>query len=178
MTPLSEWRSLVAGATRAEFVAAHAHPFLVLSLAKPLSPVSGGTQGLTIDRMILPGSGDAQSPIGLANYLVAAVKSSEASRAKEVTIGCSSHCDVQINDTSVSKLHAYLVHKADGWHVSDASSLAGTRVNDEDPGASPLQSGDRISIGLVDLVFLLPDELFVLVQQLSKTPVSNQTAVS
>ena len=176
MNPLSAYRLDVAWMTVHEFAAAHPHPFVVLSVAKALSPVDR-THGLTIDRMILPGADGARPASALDDYVVAPIKAVDSSRAnKEITVGCSSHCDIRINDASVSKLHAYLVERADGWHVKDASSLIGTRVNDEEPGAAPLQPGDRISIGLIDLVFLMPSELYVLVRQLAKTGVAKQTS--
>jgi hypothetical protein len=174
MKPLSEYRAEVARMTVKEFAVAYPHPFLILSVTKALSPIDH-TRGLTIDRLIVPGSDDARPATALDDYVVAAVKPLETSRAKEITVGCSSHCDVRINDASVSKLHAYLVDKADGWHVTDASSVMGTRVNDEESSSAPLQPGDRISIGLIDVVFLMPAELHSLVQQLAKTSVAKQT---
>lgn len=176
MTPLSALRAEVERLSAAEFCAAHPHPYFVVSVAAaPLSPVDG-TQGLTIDRVVVPADGaKLTQPAGLDDFLAAPIKSQQSSSAKDITIGCSSHCDVRINDTSVSKLHAYLLERTDGWHVEDASSLTGTRVNDLQPGSAALESGDRVTIGLVDLVFLQAGELYQLVHQLARAGVSKQT---
>jgi pSer/pThr/pTyr-binding forkhead associated (FHA) protein len=82
-----------------------------------------------------------------------------------VSVGFSSECDIQIQDPSVSRIHAYLSY-TDGWRIRDAGSAAGTLVNDEPPGDALLASGDRISLGQVDVLFLESKELFNLIHRL------------
>ena len=165
--------------TRDEFCAVHPYPFLVFSKkTTTLRPVAQ-TKGLTVDRLQL---GPSPRPISgasgaLADYVAAPIRArTPGRRSVELTVGCSSMCDVQINDSSISKLHAYLVLERERWYIRDAQSLAGTKVNDHEP-RDALQSGDRISIGLVDLIFLDVPALYELLRRLDGG-VSKQTPPS
>jgi pSer/pThr/pTyr-binding forkhead associated (FHA) protein len=69
-----------------------------------------------------------------------------------MTIGRGSECDIVINDASISRQHAQILHQADGIYLQDLTSRNGTRVNDEPLLSSHLlKSGDIISIGKVNL---------------------------
>lgn len=163
---LVAWRSDVERYSLDEFCRVHAHPLLVhCRTTGELQPVDR-THGLTIDRAIVTDRLDGGWSARLGDYAAAEVVARNPARSTDITIGCSSHCDIQLNDASVSKLHALMSREIDGWHVRDASSLTGIRVNDAEPGLEPLVSGDRISIGLVELIFLLPPEVYRLVRGL------------
>ena len=146
------------------------YPFLLHSLETgPLVPTDA-TRGVTIDRLVLS---DDPKKRGLNKasqedaYTVFVIQPRNP-KDDRVTVGCSSTCDMQINDESVSTLHAYLEHKGAGYFIRDNDSAAGTEVNDEllDSGESrELSSGDRITLGLVDLMFLMPAEFYHFVRR-------------
>jgi hypothetical protein len=163
--PLAEWALDARLLVEAEFCNVHRYPFLLFSMQSThLRPVSE-TRGLTMDRLQV---GSGPKPISgsmLEDYVAAEVVSLRPTPTIEITLGCSSMCDVQINDSSVSNLHAYFWLDHGRWFVRDAASLTGTKVNDGDP-SEPLLSGDRISIGLVDLIFLDASALYQLVRRL------------
>jgi hypothetical protein len=175
MRPLADWRSDAARLSAEEFCTLHRYPLLIhCKTSGELQPVDQ-THGLTIDRAIISDRRDDNSrwSAALSDYGAFVVKTRQAGRSVDVTIGCSSQCDIQIDDISISKLHALMIEDRSGWHVRDASSLTGVRVNDTDVGddpsgfGDPLCSGDRITFGVVDLIFLLPREVFQLVRGLN-----------
>jgi len=69
-------------------------------------------------------------------------------------LGRSSHCDVVLDDTTVSKQHAQIRFDED-VRIEDMGSTNGTFVNGrrvEVP--TPLKRGDRIALGTAKIVFL------------------------
>ncbi len=157
-----------------EFCRRSPFPFLLHSAETgPLVPTDA-TRGVTIDRLVLD---DPQQRGGLdrtqdASYTVFVLQPQDPG-AKRLTVGCSSICDVQINDESVSKQHAAFARDQEGYSVQDLDSAAGTQVDDEvlEPGrAQRLQSGSRITLGLVDLVFLPPGDFYHFVRRFFRMP--------
>jgi pSer/pThr/pTyr-binding forkhead associated (FHA) protein len=64
------------------------------------------------------------------------------------------HWDIDLVDRSVSRPHAQIVRRADGWVVSDMGSANGTQVNGKDlTEAHLLRDGDTITFGELTLVF-------------------------
>jgi hypothetical protein len=83
------------------------------------------------------------------------------SRTRKLSIGSSSSCDVQINDESVSRHHANMFAKDGVYTITDSDSALGTTLNGNllKPGeVKQIRTGDRIRMGKVNLVFLLPAE--------------------
>lgn len=64
-----------------------------------------------------------------------------------VVVGRSSDCDIALDDPTVSRRHAALVHRGDEWWVVDLESTNGTQVNDEPTAEQRLRRGDRIEFG-------------------------------
>ncbi len=64
-----------------------------------------------------------------------------------VTIGRLPSCDLTIDDSTVSREHAAVVRRADGWWVIDLGSTNGTRVNGRRAAEHPLTHGDRLELG-------------------------------
>ena len=65
------------------------------------------------------------------------------------TVGRSTGVDIQLEDASVSRLHAELVRRGDFVYVSDLGlSSYGTRVNGRPVGRRVLADGDVVSFGL------------------------------
>jgi pSer/pThr/pTyr-binding forkhead associated (FHA) protein len=64
------------------------------------------------------------------------------------TIGRTRDCDLCLTDLSVSRMHALLVRRQDGWVLSDLGSHNGTRLNGwlvREP--VQLRPGDRVEFG-------------------------------
>ncbi len=64
------------------------------------------------------------------------------------TIGRTRECDLCLSDLSVSRMHALLVRREDGWVLSDLGSHNGTRINGwlvREP--VPVRPGDRVEFG-------------------------------
>ncbi len=64
------------------------------------------------------------------------------------TIGRARECDLCLTDLSVSRMHALLVRREDGWALSDLGSHNGTRLNGwlvREP--VPVHAGDRVEFG-------------------------------
>jgi len=71
-----------------------------------------------------------------------------------LTIGRRPDADVFLDDVTVSRDHALLVQRADGWHVDDLGSLNGTYVNRERIESCRLTDGDELQVGKYKLTFL------------------------
>lgn len=162
------------------------HPYAVLvhaTLSSALRPTED-TRGMTVERLVLdgPAEPDAATLDGLmpratrgggpavpgGMYTVYGLASRDPGETT-TTIGCSSRSDVQINDQSVSKLHARVVDHGDRYHVQDADSSTGTLVNDEplEPNQwRRLAAGDRLTLGFVDLTFLPAADFYRFVRRL------------
>jgi hypothetical protein len=71
-----------------------------------------------------------------------------------VTMGRHSECDVTLQDTTVSRKHAALVRRNDGWWAIDLGSTNGTSVNGTRAAEQRVRPGDRIELGdaVVELV--------------------------
>jgi pSer/pThr/pTyr-binding forkhead associated (FHA) protein len=59
--------------------------------------------------------------------------------------------DVEVDDESASRRHAYIVYRDGKLILSDMGSTNGTILNGKIVGAAPLKDGDRIQIGTVVL---------------------------
>lgn len=79
---------------------------------------------------------------------------------KDVTmIGRSDDIDLVVSDTSISRRHAMIVNRLEGFHVSDLGSTNGTFLNKEPVrSAVPLREGDKLTLGLVTFKFSYQDE--------------------
>jgi hypothetical protein len=69
-------------------------------------------------------------------------------------LGRSRECDVVLDDSNVSRRHAEIAPSGQSWLINDLGSTNGVRVNGRQVnGPHPLQSGDRIELGTVDVGF-------------------------
>ncbi len=70
----------------------------------------------------------------------------------ENSIGRSRSCDIVLPDPQVSRDHAVLMRRAEGWFICDTGSKAGVWVNGEKvEGRALVGAGDRITLGGVTL---------------------------
>lgn len=68
-----------------------------------------------------------------------------------VVVGRDKTCAVQIDSTSVSRLHARIYFRGDAWVVEDLQSTNGCFVNDVRVTTSVIRDSDALKIG--DVVF-------------------------
>ena len=77
----------------------------------------------------------------------------------ENSIGRSRSCDIQIPDEAVSRDHAVLMRREEGWFVCDTGSHGGTRVRNrliEEP--TLVEIGDKIKLGTTTLILRSTEE--------------------
>ncbi|OFW57155.1 MAG: hypothetical protein A2133_08980 [Actinobacteria bacterium RBG_16_64_13] len=71
-----------------------------------------------------------------------------------LTIGRSPHSDLFLDDVTVSRHHARVLHDEGGFLVEDLNSLNGTYVNRKRIERHQLFDGDELQIGKFKLAFL------------------------
>ena len=73
---------------------------------------------------------------------------------ERTTIGRSPDCDIFLDDVTVSRKHAVLVHQDDAYVIEDQGSLNGTFLNRRRIESGRLEHGDELQIGKYRLSFL------------------------
>jgi len=69
-------------------------------------------------------------------------------------IGRSRDCDIVLDDSNVSRRHAEISPSGQSWLIQDLGSTNGVRVNGRAvDGPHPLEDGDRIELGTVQVGF-------------------------
>ena len=77
----------------------------------------------------------------------------------ENSIGRSRLCDIRINDPAVSREHAVLLRRDDGWMISDVDSKTGVFVNGEQiEGRTNVYLNDELTLGSTKLVIKRAEE--------------------
>lgn len=76
------------------------------------------------------------------------------SGGERTTIGRSPDCDVFLDDVTVSRRHAVLVHSGSRFLLQDQGSLNGTFLNRHRIESAELADGDEVQIGKYRLTFL------------------------
>jgi hypothetical protein len=71
-------------------------------------------------------------------------------------IGRSPDCHVFLDDVTVSRRHAEIVHEDDAYVIRDLGSLNGTFVNRHRIESAVLEADDEVQIGKYRMTFLLP----------------------
>ena len=71
-----------------------------------------------------------------------------------MSIGRTPDAAVFLDDVTVSRNHALLVHRQDGYYIDDLGSLNGTYVNRRRIESHKLEHGDEIQIGKFKLSYL------------------------
>ena len=75
-------------------------------------------------------------------------------RPGRTRIGRSPDADVFLDDVTVSRDHAVLVHRSGAWYLDDSGSLNGTYVNRGRIDSHRLEDGDELQIGKYKLTYL------------------------
>ncbi len=71
-----------------------------------------------------------------------------------LTVGRRPESDIFLDDVTVSRDHAVLVHRGHDYHLDDLGSLNGTYVNRRRIESHKLVDGDELQIGKYKLAFL------------------------
>ncbi|HEY2767794.1 MAG TPA: FHA domain-containing protein [Solirubrobacteraceae bacterium] len=74
-------------------------------------------------------------------------------QGERLSIGRRPDADVFLDDITVSRDHAVLIHRGDMWHLDDCGSLNGTYVNRERIESHRLDEGDEVQIGKYKLTY-------------------------
>ena len=73
---------------------------------------------------------------------------------EKMTIGRSPEAGVFLDDVTVSRDHAVLVHRGGAWFLDDSGSLNGTYVNRRRIESHKLEDGDELQVGKYKLTYL------------------------
>ena len=158
--------------TEEAFCERHPTPVLLFSNvhAGSMTPVKK-TRTPTVDRLIVGETPrDGARSVGPTDWYVVFDLVSKTPATARISLGCSSSCDVRLDDASISRVHAWVTATSHGHYLEDADSSAGTAINGstlEQSQIVQLKSGDRISLGNVDLVFLPSADFYTFVRRLS-----------
>jgi FHA domain/zinc-ribbon domain len=74
-------------------------------------------------------------------------------QGERTTIGRSPDCDIFLDDVTVSRKHAVLVHRDDAYYIEDQGSLNGTFVNRKRVESAQLDDGDELQVGKYRLTY-------------------------
>jgi serine phosphatase RsbU (regulator of sigma subunit) len=82
---------------------------------------------------------------------------------RDITVlGRDAACEIVLTDSQVSKRHARIIRKDDGFHIEDLGSVNGTRVGNRDlTGMHRLEDGNLIQIGSTLLAYAESDTTIV-----------------
>ena len=92
-------------------------------------------------------------------------------------IGRGSYCDLFVDHATVSSIHCEVVMESDGMSVRDLGSTNGTFVNGKKIRFAPIQIGDQLKVGSVEVAIDQPDiqVLIPAFQEEAKPPVMKTT---
>ena len=79
-------------------------------------------------------------------------------KQRRVVLGRSRDCDIQVNDSNVSRRHAELRQEGNSYWIVDLGSTNGMEVNGRRVKRAKLNDGDKITLGSTDVTFALEHE--------------------
>jgi len=125
--------------------------------AAAVPPAAAAPPGGFIDQTVLyqepvPAATPAATPSAARGVLRGRQGDYQLTGAVTV-IGRSRRCDIVLTDPNVSRQHAEIRRRDDGFMLVDLGSTNGTRVNRRDVKQVVLQHGDRIELGTTELLF-------------------------
>ncbi len=81
----------------------------------------------------------------------------EGSEPSAWEIGRGDKCDIVLDHTSVSTRHAQIIHHNGRWKIVNLISTNGIMVNGQKKLTAFLSDGDKIGLGLIQIVFRTPE---------------------
>ena len=166
MKTIGEYQVLAEGISLEEYLAGDPPAVLLHHSALDALEPLGGAPGSTRNRLALTDSPHRRLPGAVPRgeaYTVFPLEDKTGRDRDEFLIGCGTASDVYLSDGAVSREHAWIERRGEGYFVRDNASTLGTRVNGTVIRAGEehrLAAGDRVSLGPVDLLFLPPIEFF------------------
>ncbi len=89
----------------------------------------------------------------------------------ENSLGRSKHCDIVLNYPAVSRMHAVIARRKQGWIIIDTGSRGGTTLDGLPvEGRAPLRSGQLLCFGSFDFMFC--DQTEAEARQAQAAPIS------
>ena len=77
----------------------------------------------------------------------------------ENAVGRSKHCDAVLNYPSVSRFHAVIAKRKEGWVVIDTGSKGGIKIGGRPvEHRAPLRTGQSVAFGAHEFLFCDPEE--------------------
>lgn len=77
----------------------------------------------------------------------------------ETSIGRSNLCDIVLGYNTVSRAHAVISRRIDGWYIFDLMSKSGIQINGKQlEKSATIQSGDVLTIGSASFKFLVSND--------------------
>ncbi|MCL2179003.1 MAG: FHA domain-containing protein [Proteobacteria bacterium] len=127
----------------------------------------GGAKTLPLENTIAPGNAIVVSPTASTEDALALALQLRAGQ-RQLTLGRGDHCDIIINEATLSQLHLVFMCTEKHWTVRDAASKNGSFVNKHPlvPGRPCfLQGGDVLTAGKALFTFLEPSGMHQRLQQ-------------
>lgn len=117
------------------------------------------------DAMTVPAPLPSSPPKRLSDRLVVLVGPNRGAEyplgERRLLIGRGEECDIALNDTSVSRVHADVERDESGrFRIGDLGSSNGLRVNGMEVQDTTLYSGDVVELGDVELQFVPAGQVF------------------
>ena len=72
---------------------------------------------------------------------------------RRMLIGRSRDCDIQLEDSNVSRRHAEVRQEGASYWIVDLDSTNGIEVNGQRQKRAKLEDGDRVKLGATELLF-------------------------
>ena len=95
----------------------------------------------------------------------------------ETSIGRSKHCDLVIGYETISRNHAVISRRIDGWYIYDLNSKSGILVNGKRAEQkSQIKPGDLITMGSMAFRFAVVDDPVIRVGKRQKQQIAPQPA--
>jgi hypothetical protein len=135
------------------------------AVAEPVEPTQTGDWANALDRTPTPRPAGRAAPL---KPLVVAIRKMQIDFPSMITVGRTANNDVVLDDSSISKFHAYFRGKGDSLELVDAGSKNGTWVGEErlEPKGAPrlVHRGDGVRFADLRLRLVQAEDLWSLVR--------------
>jgi len=128
----------------------------LVSAKQPIVPALPNKTDTNEAVVVQPIAASMSTPV--AGAITSAIVLEDGTRhvleTERVTIGRQSGCTITIRDTNVSREHAQLRRRPNGWTIRDLGSTNGTKLNGvRVEGEQMLANGDVIMLGAMKVTF-------------------------